>query len=327
MHFSNVDREVGVNRLQAMLTKAKEFVGKIITVKESKGGNVSYVYKVVGEKDTVFIKLRGNHFSRIPNIETNPKAILYEKKALKIFSKQLNNIFPKILYFDAKNFGLILSNVFPTESSFEDKLNNQTDTLRDYEVLGKTLARVHITTKHFKNGIREDNDLEFRNKALMYCLENYKHKKLVYTAKEFKKRPGNLILGDPSPKNMSIDKEIIGICDLDNVHLSSHLYDLAYVAAHCLLHNLENIDKAELIVNTVISNYLQYNQTLEFNTRFFIPTLTGVMLYRLKNEVVPYDLAIDEKRKFNYFDTLFKSLDKELLTVHKLIGFVRKNAN
>ncbi|MDE1833666.1 MAG: hypothetical protein KGH58_04590, partial [Candidatus Micrarchaeota archaeon] len=53
-------------------------VGNLLRIERTHGGLVSHVYRIVGESGEAYAKIRGDRFSALPDIRTEPSEIAYE---------------------------------------------------------------------------------------------------------------------------------------------------------------------------------------------------------------------------------------------------------
>ncbi len=312
-HFPNKPQHLDEDVFLAIFERAQMYVGSIIAVEEVRSGNVSFVYKVVGQHGSLFVKIRGTRFVRMPQIVADPTHIRYEKKALDVFGSHVLCLFPQVIEFNQTYSYLMLTDVFHGRPNFEHKLSSGETHIDDIALLGETVGMVHHAMRHITEGIREDNDVDFKSKTLLYCLEVSDHPILNELSREYRNMADrNLVLGDASPKNMSIGGGKIGICDLENAHLGHHVYDLAYIMAHVILHNLDCIDKARQFADVAYTAYIRHHPIV-VDSRLLVQTILGVMMYRLGGKVVPYRLHMSKNQRESFYrkcgDILFQTCE------------------
>lgn len=299
------------------LLKVRDQVGEIISSEAPSKGLVHWVYKIQGSQKTAYLKLRRNFFYKVPQIKTEPSLIKSEAVALRVFHSYFTHIFPEILIFNQKKNYLLLSDVTKGTSNFEHKLNTNKVKKGDFYVLGKTIGSIHLATRHVLVPIRSGGDLDFRNKQLFYLLGFLDHPALNFAIEEHKRLPTNLILGDPSPKNIYIQDNQIGICDLENSHQGSRVFEQAHLVAHIIIHNLTN-PNVRIFVSESLRGYRKSGLQINIRNSLLIRTVIGLLLYRLASPVIPYNIPTNEALK-NKYTKLFKSLlDDENINLQKL---------
>lgn len=317
MNLNKLKIQHGISR--ETLACIQEHIGSSIKVTRVSGGLVHYIYKVTGQRGAGYLKIRGTHFSGVPEIETEPHLIGDEARALKLYNSYFPAIFPRILDFDEKAFCLVLSDVMPHQETFEDNLNNNVVRDKDIRFLGLTIGKIHSVTSYINRPIRIEGDDSFRERQLYYLLESAGHPRLTKIVKEYKKRQTNLILGDPSPKNIGIKNGQIGICDLENSRQCSYAFELGHIIAHLLIHNLGDQKKAERFTELFLSGYKTSKSDVNISDPLLTPTMLGILLYRLNNPVIPYNLNISKKERLSYEMKARYLLHDESLTMQKVI--------
>jgi len=300
------------------LSKIRDQVGEIISIETSPEGLVHWVYKIQGSRKTAYLKLRKNFFNKVPQIKTESSLIKSEVLALRLFHSYFPHIFPRILIFNQNKNYLLLSDITKGTSNFEYKLNTNKVKKEDFYVFGNTVGNIHSVTSHITNSIRRGGDLDFKNKQLVYLLGFLNHQVLNSVIEEHKRLPTNLILGDPSPKNIYIEGDQIGICDLENSHQGSRLFEQAHLIAHIIIHNLAN-PKVRVFVSEFLRGYRKSGSQINIGDVLFIRTVVGLLLYRLANPIIPYNIPIHKTSK-NKCIKLFKDLlDDENISLRKLL--------
>lgn len=182
---------------------------------------------------------------------------------------------------------MAMTDVFATRRSYAEHLRATPATPDELWALGRTLRQVHEATRLRRDGIRPSGDLAFRDHTVGFVLRSSNHPALDDLADHIQRLPDvDLILGDASPRNFSIVDGRVTFCDLENVHRGCRGYDVAYVAAHIVLHHLDDPQAASAGARTFFE---AYGSRGGLGDR--LPQLiAGVMLYRLSNPLVPYDL-------------------------------------
>lgn len=299
------------------LSKIKTRIGEIIKVERSTEGLVHWVYKIQGSRKMVYLKLRRNFFNKVPQIKTKPSLIKNEVVTLKLFHSYFPHIFPEILIFNQKKNYLLLSDITRGSSNFEYKLNANKTKIKDFYILGKTIGDIHFATRHILVPIRPGGDLDFKNKQLFYLLGFMNHPVLNLIIEEYKRLPTNLILGDPSPKNIYIEDEQVGICDLENSHQGPLLFEQAHLISHIIVHNLTN-PKVRLFVFETLNGYGKSGLKINVKNLLLIRTVIGLLLYRLASPIIPYNVSINKTLKNKYIKLFKKLLEEEKVGLNKM---------
>lgn len=286
-------------------------VGEKSRISKAGGGLVHHVYKIKGATRTAYLKIRGTRFSRIPQIETDPGWIKYEAKALRLYRLYFPDIFPKILLYNQWRNYLLLSDISHGTICLEQKLNSGTAKGIDFYFLGSKIRLIHQTTSRISKPIREDGDEEFRKRQMFYLLGFLNQPKLNKIIEVYKQIPTHLILGDPSPKNIYLKGNQLGICDLEHSHQGHYTFELAHLLAHLTVHNLTN-PRAEKLSASLIEGYSN-SQALNIQKELLSYTVVGLVLYRLASPVVPYRLPLDDSKR-----KMFVSIFKEMLKIKRL---------
>jgi len=301
----------------------ENYVGKKYKITRIKDGLVHYVYKIVGRQQTLYLKIRSKRFSGIPSIKTEPGLIRYEAKALKLFSFYFPTIFPKVIAFNKKRNYLLLTDISRGNSCFEKKLNKNWVKETDFYFLGKTIKKIHLATKNLNISIRgKIKDERFREKQMFYLLGFLNHPQLNKIILSYRQVPKNLILGDLSPKNLYVEKDYLGICDLEHACRGHYLFELAHLIGHGIVHTLKN-SKRKKLINSLISGYGGLNFPL-LQQEILTYTAVGIVLYRLASPVVPYNLPFTQTEKENFTSLFLRILDTRRLSLERILKILER---
>lgn len=279
-------------RLDDILADCRRHTGPVTRINRATGGNVSHVFRIHGQRSTVVLKIRTTRFSGIPALSTDPALIADEHRALQIYGHAQPDLFPKVLAFHREANAMILTDVFPDGLNYQQHLDRRPATDEEMARLGGALRAVHQATRDVQVPIRSQNDVWFRDHTFDFCLRPTGHPALEQACAELAAQPGQqLIIGDVAPKNLSLAADAVAFCDLDNVHRSTPLYDVAYFLAHLLLHHLRWTEPLPDLVDALLDAY-HTGQTgpVPSDETLLAAVAAGVVLYRLATTVVPYPL-------------------------------------
>lgn len=304
----HAEYEVYIPQLSAILNEAESKLGKIIDLQAVSGGLVHYVFKLIGESETAYLKIRSNHYSGIPNIPTDPALIANEKRAIDLFTMNSADYFPKVLLYNSALHYLLLSDVMPEGTTLDKQYKSVSAPDDAFVHMGNALASIHSNTTT-QEPVREPDDKQYQANLMKYALESYEHHQLMQAAAEHKAREKQLLVGDLSPKNTYIRDGIVRLCDLENAHQGALQYDQAFIIAHLLLHQ-EVQPMAIAAMWSFIDGYEESGKKIDQGDALLSQTLHGVLLYRLINPVIPYDLSFSKIRRKQMAANVFSSLDQ-----------------
>jgi Phosphotransferase enzyme family len=309
--------------LPDLLADCQRHVGQIARIERAVGGNVSHVFRVRGAHGSVILKIRGDSFARIPALRTDPALIADERQALAVYAGAEPSVFPRVLAFHAQYHAMILTDAFPDRRNYHQHLDERPATAEEMTRLGSTLHRVHRATQDVRTEIRSQGDLWFREHTFDFCLRTTGHDVLSRACDELAALPGQqLILGDLTPKNLSLAAGGVAICDLDNVHRGWPLYDVAYFLAHLLIHHLRWARHLRTLVPALLAAYLgaePSERRAPAEDLLMATVMAGVVLYRLANKIVPYPLAGPPALADRFRDRVLRLLDTGVFTVQDLV--------
>ncbi|WP_340682646.1 phosphotransferase [Amycolatopsis coloradensis] len=296
-------------------------VGQVEAVQELTSGNVSHVFRVSGTRGTVVLKARTDRFARIPHLETDPALIGLERRAIALLGSAVADVFPRILHYDPAVHAMVLTDIFPDRRTYEDHLLERPATVSEMRLLGDALRRVHRATRVMTAPLRADGDTEFRNLTFALCLEQHGHPVLGDLAARLRATADRqLILGDPAPKNMSLTGGRVAICDLDNVHLGSPLYDLGYLTGHVVLHHVQHTGRTGHLVRSLLDAYQGSDHWSETEEETVSAVAGATILYRLWDKNVPYRLTLTTCERSAVAEAVWDVLSSPSLGLAELIG-------
>ncbi|MFF2374927.1 phosphotransferase enzyme family protein [Streptomyces xiamenensis] len=306
--------------LPRVLADCRPHTGTPFTVERISGGNVAHVYSVRGPAGRVILKIRREHFARIPSLRADPALIGYERRLLELYHRAAPRIFPRVLAFHDHTHTMVLSDVFPDGRTYHQHLIERSATAGEMERLGRTLRRVHQATRDARPPQPQTLDPRFPAYQQDFALRSPQHPAVDAACAEMASRPDRqLVLGDLAPKNISITDAHIGLCDLDNAHHSWPLYDLGYFAGHLLVHHLARPHNLPALVTALLMGY-QGKQPLTRPDAVLTATVAaGIVLYRLGDGIVPYSLGQPAALTDRYRERTRTLLDHGPLTFRDLV--------
>lgn len=298
---SQIKKELAVvfnkKSIAKIVPQIENSVGHIISAERVSGGYVHYVFKIVGKDQTAFLKARSDHFARLPHIITDPEKIKDEYKALQLFLGLCAEYFPQVIHYNSEMHYLLLTELLPGTATLETRFLNEKVSLPEIQTLGTALGIIHSRTKNIQEPIRDDGDQAFKANLFKYVLEYPNNSILISAATEHRNRDTQLLIGDSSPKNVFLNHDRVGLCDLEGSYQGSVVYDQAFMIAHILLHQNSKREAQEAL-EYFNSGYSSAGGILDFKDKLLAQTIQGVFIYRLDNPIIPYNLnRTDEDRR------------------------------
>jgi hypothetical protein len=173
---------------------------------------------------------------------------------------------------------------------------------------GRAVGSIHRCTQTIDT-VRTPDDKQYQANLMKYALESYEHPTLIRAAQEHKRRQTQLLVGDLSPKNTFIRDTEVKLCDLENAHQGALPYDQAFVLAHILLHH-DARDAAIAALWAFVDGYESVSGAIDKGDPLIGETLLGILLYRLDNPVIPYELQFEASRRKQMASNVFSSLNQ-----------------
>jgi 5-methylthioribose kinase len=302
-------------RLADIYKQLSVHLGKVTSLEPVSGGLVHHVIRVRAKED-VYLKFRGDSYASLPHISTSPDIISSEARALSILNQHAGEYFPDILHFDRRLMFLLLSEVMPAGRNWAEDFKEKIVRNKDIEAFGVALGDIHFKTASFTSPVRRPNDYAFSRNQLKYTIGRSDHPLLVWASEEHLKRSTHLILGDVSPKNLFVRKGVVRFCDFETVRQGCVVFDQGWAIAHLILHS-NDTDGALRSVRSFVEGYQKKNKIL-IDDPLMIPTICGVLLYRLDNDTIPYDLSFNQREKEQMAKRILEALSNAL-DLEKLI--------
>lgn len=293
---------------QSILDFLSHHLGKIKTCTTVSGGLVHHVLRAVDVNDVEFyLKVRTTCYVGMPNIAADPTDIRHELKALRICTQVAPEFFPQIIASQVSNGLLLTSSVMVHEQRFLPQFLNSQLTPDAFRRCGSSLRRIHDQLQTVPYSIREDDDEEYYQNNLLYRIGYHNHPTLNKVIEKLKTEPRQLIHGDLSPKNLGFAGNQLLICDLDTMHRGNRSFDIGFFLGHVLVHALESPLPLVACIRSFLSGY---NNT--YDEDLVQSIALGIMLYRLKNPVVPYQINVSLEYLANVVQTISENLLSEI---------------
>jgi hypothetical protein len=279
----------------------------IIHVCELNGGVSHYIFEcTLMDRTRLYIKKRDDHFSRLPQIKSNPKDIMYEKQILDVFSEIAPINFPHVVSFNEEHSYMILTDALPEgqNTKLENLFLEGLVTPELTYVLGKTLRKIHELTQTHTQDIRVPNDSSHYELKLYHRLGARNHPVLSRTVDQLRVLPNKrLILGDVAPKNIgfnSVNKNFV-FFDMEEAHKGDAVFDYAYMLGHIIVHNL---GYPRALFDQTHAYTVGYNES-EFDNDLVMRIALGTVLYRL-NSIIPYPLTLTLQER-SFFESVIRN--------------------
>lgn len=245
--------------LQKFIFPHLDFVtkGELQEFKETHGGLVSYVYRLVVDSKPFYLKQVIPGTIKLSKVLKFPEGIdyifndqrqIYEARALRIFEKAVGyGVAPHIYYHDVKNKVLVISELLTSKAKlFEDIIHKEIN-LKASKSLAEIIVKLVNNTYGKIKPIRStsgDKKLKLI-KLRLQCLDvysklDYRSKRLVKEAQaklvqESMKVNKVLVHGDYHPRNILIEGSKVGTVDLEEAHLGDPAFDIGILLGSYLL--------------------------------------------------------------------------------------------
>ncbi len=261
------------------------------------GGVAHYVFRLESDSNAFYLKIRDDHFPNIPSIKIDPADIAYEFKALSLLHVLLPDNFPEVVYFDPVRAFIVETSVNPDGKTLQQLFYEH---IIDHNIsctFGETLRRVHDATKPITDPIRGNKEEAFFVTKLQHRF-GYRHNHVLSEMihELTHNHPRQLIIGDPSPKNVAIgsDGKHLVFFDLEDVHQGCAVFDVGFVLGHLILHCCDSAVNAIMAVNGFLESY----GVKDCDLRILRILALGTILYRL-DSIIPYPIDLSNQEKTN----------------------------
>lgn len=281
-----------INTLQAS-SEIHTLLPGIINFKEILGGLVHDVYRIETKTGNFFLKHRGENFAHLKKIKINPKDLVYEHKALSVFSQLAPDNFPELVTYNQEQNYLIMTDVSNGDDNLEEQFRKNQVTDETIKTLGLNLRYVLDQAATAKTPIHESGDHNSYISNLHYRLGYQNNPYLNTLIKELNLEPRQLILGDLSPKNIIIkDSGNVKFYDLEGAHQGNYIFEVGFLLGHLILHSHEDVNKALKCTEIFKNEFNLSGKQLNLLKSIVI----GTIMYRLKG-VIPYPINLIAAQK------------------------------
>lgn len=302
MIFHQRKRQGLEDQFKGHIGMLEEIVGRINDISVATGGLVNYVYRVEGERGTLYLKVRKTEFSALPLLNSNPADIRYESKALDILSSAFPEVFPNQVAFYPKESMMVLSDAIGNGVRLDEAFRRGTFSEESSASLGSLVGRIHTKFRDADISIREDGDEEYHTKNLEYRLGYHKNHELDSLVSRLKQGPRQLILGDLSPKNMGVGPDgKFTMWDLEIAHRGNPVFDVGFLAAHVVLHSRDGTEKPGRLLKALLDGYYSTADKVGVDGIDLKQIVLGIILFRMRNEVIPYmmEVAAEDRNRIS----------------------------
>lgn len=256
-------------------------------------GVVHHVWELDTAQGKFYLKIRGDRFARVPEIRTEPRNICYEFKATRLLHATLPAVFPRPVYFDEASASLITADVIRDGATLESMLLAGDADTHTVQNLGRSLRFIHHACHGMTESIHENHDRDFFNDKLRHKLGFRSHPILQEVIVELSHcQPRQLIVGDPSPKNIGVSNHgrHIAFFDLEDVHRGNTVFDFGFMLGHLILHGLNDVFYAQSLATGFLQGYGDPTD----GGRLAKAIALGTMLYRL-HSIIPYCVGFPQE--------------------------------
>ena len=268
--------------------KQDPFINTLSEIKELvplSDGVAHYVYRLKVDDKFFFLKIRGSHFPKLPDISINPDDIKNEYKALTIYGSLLPDNFPQVISFNSKGHYLIISDATFNGELFQETLLRGDVTREMVFNLGKTLKKIHASITEYTEDLRDEGDGAHYDNKLLHRFGFAKNNGLEEMVEKLKRGKKQLILGDPAPKNIGVNNNgsLFVFFDLEDVHQGNPVFDYGYLLGHIILHSCLTPEKALDLIDGYADGYGESSYDEDTVKKIAL----GTIRYRLAGKI-PY---------------------------------------
>ncbi|OGH16143.1 MAG: hypothetical protein A3C30_02880 [Candidatus Levybacteria bacterium RIFCSPHIGHO2_02_FULL_40_18] len=255
------------------------------------------LFRVQADGKSFFLKIRGDHFPRIPEIITNPEDIKNEYKALSIYGSLLPDNFPQVVSFNNNAHYLITSDATFNGELFLETLVRGDVTREIAFSLGRTLRSIHDSTGQHTEDLRSEGDSFHYDQKLLHRFGFLRNVGLDEMVQRLRQEERQLVLGDPAPKNigMNNDGSLFVFFDLEDAHQGNPVFDYGYLLGHIILHNCLMPGKAMDLIQGYTGGYNGHAYDEDMVKKIALGTIRYRLAGRIPYEApnIPFDLRSD----------------------------------
>jgi hypothetical protein len=300
------------------------FAGENERAEQIFSGLIHRVYRIKSPDETMYLKIRGSRFAMLPDIPTDPSDIAYEKKIMEIFSGLLPNMFPRIVRYYENEHAILMTDIMPSGITLEGLLNKDAVSESVLRNCGRAVSDFH-TAVSAEKPIRPDGDELVYNNNLLYRLGYMNIPALNAAVEELGSMPRQLIHADLSPKNIGAEEDNVAFCDLEIAHAGNPIFDVAFLAAHLLLHSKDPVQGAKRLDAFLEGYYDDPAEALQ-SEKLLKTVILGIAAYRLDNPVIPYNLPLTTEVRKQRAEAIAHLLERSDYSWSELIGVVTSDA-
>jgi hypothetical protein len=283
-------------------------VGPVTEVTDLSGGIVHHVARVRGATgSSVVVKHRGSTCWAVPELPTDQAAIADEARALRLLSRRRPHEFPGLVHFDRDAAVLIMSDLAPLGLPWGMAFlgaAGPAELPRALTTAVTTLGHVHLALRTAEP-LRPDGDEAFFRRNLFERVTYHDTPATHRLGDAVAALPRQLVLGDPSPRNLMWSPESVVFFDLEHVHRGARVFDLAFLLAHVALHRRA----AGPLLSAAVAAYQRVFPLDPAAAALTGRLVAACLLYRLRNDVVPYEVA-DPRFDEHLVGRLFATVDR-----------------
>lgn len=276
----------------------KEYLPNFQHAQNVSGGLIHRVIKLeTDSQQDFYLKVRSPEISQVEGIRVEKEDIYFEYSALQFFSEKLPGLFPTPLACDSKEGFLLMKDALPGGITLQKFLENAhlDDFVSMAGILGKALGNIHKVSNAGKGLISFNKNNDFAE-ILRFRYEYLHLRRLDTVIRKIEKNSDSVLLGGLSPKNILVTKEKVAFVDLETACLGHLLFDYSFGIAHILLHALSRGELDLAIYKAYETGYLKNAASIPLEGDI-VTLIFGTILYRIKNEVVPYPLPIEPQKR------------------------------
>lgn len=246
-------------------------------VEELSGGNLNFVWRVVGEERPVVVKYAPPYIAKAPDIPISPRRIVIEAAMLRLFDVlPLRSIItdairpPRLLHADENKHAIILEDVGALETL--DELSTIPPGLGTK--LGAFIGKLHrLTFRNEAMAAAIDNReiqqtrLEVQYARIGALLKDFGVRDAEQLGKNAKKlgekylsRGKCLIMGDLWPRSVLVGpgEDQIRLIDWEFAHYGRPAQDVAHLLAHLwMLRHRAAVEEKRLLYRRLYDNFLE----------------------------------------------------------------------
>jgi thiamine kinase-like enzyme len=293
-------------------TVEKYFNSEVGYSQKIKGG-MHTLYKFQIEWETYILKIRNNHHINNDKLLSNPNDIIHESNTLSILNKYILRYIPKHIVFLEEIKWLIMSCFNETVSNVHEMMKQKNFTPDNGIITWKYLAHIHTQLLDCLEPIRLDDKL-FTHQYYDHRLNILKSHKVDALLNYLQNHKNQVILWDLNPANIFIGNDQLQICDFECVHMWTPLFDLGYLIAHIILHQIRIEEEKYInIISNIISQYEFVNPILTDETmNHFKNIILLILLNRLTNTLVNYQTYLNANEKEKIISLIKKYIDEDI---------------